>query len=143
MKFRNWFLSEEEGESNIRHLIDSQGLILFFKKDGDYFGAGEDGRIVFARIKNPDEDTPEGWEDEASFTASNLTKMLNGEPGQQVFNSDSIKKIKVVDVDDVVKNLKNHSSPSHKASMSIIRLMQRDGDHDRDEAPNFNRADEE
>lgn len=141
----NSFLTEEES-LNIQHLLDSQGMIFFFEKDDDYFGAGEDSRVIFARMKHPDDDSPNGWAEEASFTADNLTKMMQGEPCQRVFGTDDIKKIKVIDRDDIIDKLKDvaHESGERVGSIKVLkitRLMPRK--HDRDEAPNFVRADEE
>jgi hypothetical protein len=141
MTFKKWFLSEQDNEDKIKHLIDGHNLILFFKKGDEYFGSGEDGRIVFARIKNPDEDTPDGWEDEASFSAFNLNKLAKGEPCQHVIDSNSIKKIKVVDREEVIEKLKNSTESDSKPSgIQIIRFGI--AKKDRDEAPNFTRTDE-
>lgn len=150
MKFRQWFnqqlLAEEEKDSKIRHFLDTQGLILFFKKDKDYFGADEDGRVVFARLKDPDDETPSGWADEATFSAANLSKMVQGQPSTHIFSKNDIKKIKVVDRDKVIDSLKDTESDGG-VKMSAIRIVRIghsfDGQHDRDDAPNFVRADEE
>jgi hypothetical protein len=142
MTFKKWFLSEQENEDKIKHLIDGNNLILFFKKGDEYFGSGEDGRIVFARIKNPDEETPDGWADEASFSALNLNKLAKGEPCQHVIDSNSIKKIKVVDREEVIGKLKGSTEADSKPSgIQIIRFGI--ATKDRDEAPNFTRTDEE
>lgn len=144
MRFKNWFSVTQENEDSIRSLIDGQGLVLFFKKDDEYFGTGEDGRIVFARIKNPDDETPEGWEDEASFVACNLNKMAQGENSQHVFNRDAIKKLKVVDADEVIDKLSKVKlkNDSKNNGLKIIHF-QTFSHQDRDEAPNFSRTDEE
>lgn len=136
------YLLESDNETTIRNLIDQHGLIMFFKKDDDYFGCGEDGRIVFAKMKNPDEDMPEGWEDEASFTATNIGKMIHGEPSQQVFDSKTIKKLKVVDSDEVIEKLKNDATDAGK-KLSSIKIIQMPATKDRDQAPNFTRTDED
>lgn len=137
------FIVEEEEANKLNDFIDGNGLILFFKKGDSYFGAGEDSRVVFARLKNPDEDTPSGWEDDASFTAINLTKLANGEPAQHVFDRNDIKKMKIMDRDKVIDALRDESSetgiPIKVTSLRIIRV----GQKDRDAAPNFLRADEE
>lgn len=140
------YLLEEEDQEHLKHFLDMQGLILFFKKDGDYFGAGEDSRVVFARLKNPDDENSKGWEDEASFTATNLSKMVNGEPSTNIFDKEDIKNIKIVDRDDMVKKLSEKASASgtRLGSVRIIKFSRHDPDHsDRDDAPNFGRTDEE
>lgn len=99
------YLEEEEDKNKIRFNIESRGMIFFFEKDGTMFGTGEDGRVVFARIKSPDDDQPEGWEEEASFMAYNLNKLMKGEKVQHIFGKDELKKIKVLDLDDVIETL--------------------------------------
>ena len=114
-EFRDWieladnFMLESEVDSKIDSLIDEQGIILFFKKDDDVYGCSEDGRVVFARIKNPDEDLPSGWEDEASFSAFNLNKMVRGEPGEHVLKKDDIEKLKVIEREEAVEELRKEA----------------------------------
>ncbi len=142
----NQSILEEEERNDIQHLIDSHGMILFFKKDKDYFGAGEDSRVVFARLKNPDEDTPSGWADEANFTAENLSKIMRGEPGQQVFDKSDLSKIKIMDKDKIVEELKKipKEKGEHFNSIKVIKLSRLfSPNHSRDDAPNFTRADED
>lgn len=137
-------LSEDEEAEKIRSFADSHGLILFFKKDKEYFGAGEDSRVVFARLKNPDEDTGDGWADEANFSAINLSKLVKGEVSQHIFGNADIKKIKIMDRDEVADALKGSGSDAPKpfGSLRIIKISH-SAQHDRDDAPNFTRADEE
>jgi hypothetical protein len=136
------YLLESDNEATIRNLIEQHGLIMFFKKDSEYFGCGEDGRIVFAKMKNPDDDMPEGWEKEANFTATNISKLIRGESSQQVFDSEAIKKLKVVDSDEVIEKLKNDASDKGE-KISSIKIIQMPSDKDRDQAPNFTRTDED
>lgn len=146
--FKKWLFEEEDTESNIDSMIDSEGFILFFKKDGECFGANEDGRVVFAKMKNPDDDLPSGWEDEASFSAQNLTKKIKGEPATHLFKKSDFGKIKVMDRKEMSKELKKiadslgkeafKKEPSFKV-LDIAKLFQKEPD----EAPNFIRADEE
>lgn len=139
------YVLEEEAENNLRHFLDMHGLILFFKKDGDYFAAGEDSRVVFARLKNPDKDSAKGWEDEASFSATNLSKMVRGEPSTNVFDKDDIKKIKIVDKEKVLEDLKSNAAEkgSNLKAIRFIKLSIPTGGQDRDDAQNFLRTDEE
>lgn len=144
------YLLEEEDANKLRHTLEAQGFVLFFKKGSEYFGASEDSRVVFARMKNPDDEMPDGWEDEASFSAINLNKLVKGEPAQHVFGKTDLKKIKIVDRDDVVEALKGEIDEDHpmkhgEPKFGAIRVIKitRFQHHDRDEAPNFHRADEE
>jgi hypothetical protein len=148
-KFRSFInkaLIDEEEQNNIQHLLDSRGMIFFFKKENDYFGAGEDSRVIFARIKNPDDESPDGWAEEASFTADNLTKMMQGEPCQRVFDKDDMKGIKVVDREKIIDELKDvtHKTGEPMGTIKVIKLSRLMFPNlDRDEAPNFTRADED
>lgn len=137
--------NEADNESNIKQIIDGHGMVFFFKKDDDFFGVGEEGRISFARIKNPDNESPDGWEDDASFTAFNISKMVNGEVSQSVFDKDSIKNIKVVDRDDVISELKDSAKETgvSKDCIKIIRFGIMPTDKDRDETPNLTQKDEQ
>lgn len=136
------YLLENDNELTIKNLIDQQGLIMFFKKDNDYFGCGEDGRIIFAKMKQPDDELPDGWEDEASFTATNISRLVQGQPSQQVFDKKAIKKLKIVDADEVVEKLKNDATDAGK-NLSSIKIIKIPNNHDRDQAPNFSRTDED
>lgn len=113
-------MTEEEEKRDIEYLLDSQGIIFFFEKDKEYFGTGEEGRMIFARMKNPDDDTSE----EANFTAQNLSKMIAGEPSQHVFSLEDLNKINVVSKDDVVKKLKTVSDDTGERfdSIKIIKI---------------------
>lgn len=73
-------------------------LIFFFEKDGTLYGASENSRLIYANIKNPDEDAGKGWAKDASFVAVNLSKTKEtGIKEETIFSSKDIKDIKVVD----------------------------------------------
>lgn len=97
-------VDRDRKEKEIRNLVDGQGLLLFFKFKGEVFGAGEDGRIVFARIKNPEKGEEE-WGKEASFSAINLTKTVSGKKTSSIFGAKDLESIKVIDSDAAVKAL--------------------------------------
>lgn len=138
------YLLEEENSNSIRHFLDLQGIVLFFKKGKDYFGATEDSRVIFARLKNPSDETSDGWEDEANFTATNLTKMVKGEPSDNVFDKEDIKEIRVVDQEKAISALASVSADAGKKfqPLKIMRSGNSFIHKDRDDAPNFVRTDE-
>ena len=146
-KFRKWLTLDEDAQGRVDALIDQSGLILFFKKDGDIFGATEDSRVLFAKMKSPDDDMPADWENEASFTADNLNKKIRGEPGQHVFSKEDFKKMEIIDREDAVKALKKEAKkagdeiPDTKFH-HVLNLSKLFRQKDPDEAPNFVRADE-
>jgi hypothetical protein len=135
-------LSEEEEADKIKNFADTHGLVLFFKKDKDYFGASEDSRVVFARLKNPDDEVSDGWEEEANFSAINLSKLVKGDVSQHVFSKSDIKKIKIMDQEKVIDALKGSGTDSPKP-FAALRIIKISAQHSRDDAPNFTRADEE
>ena len=146
-------LYEEGEDGKIDSLLDGNGNILFFEKDGDIFGAGEESRVFFAKLKNPDEEMPKKWADEASFTAENLTKNIKGEPARHVFNKSDLKTIEVVDRDNAFDKLKGTADdmgddafPSNREDgmPSLDKIIHIIRPHkDPDDAPNFVQADEE
>lgn len=116
---------------------------MFFSKGEDVFGTGEDGRVVFAKLKKPDEETTPGWVEEASFSAINLSKAVNGNPAQHVFSKKDLKEIKIIDRDDAAKKLESHVGKGKEIS-SPIKVINISSlfDKDSDEAPNFIQAKE-
>ena len=139
----------DDCRARVESMIDND-YVLLFKKGDDIFGGGEDSRVIFAKMKDPnDEDAPSGWAEEASFSADNLIKKLKGEPAQHVFDKDDLKKIKIIERDDAVdelhkeaEKLGDNAFPKPKMHiLDLSKLFQRQKDPD--EAPNFVRADED
>jgi hypothetical protein len=110
----------EEQETKINDLLDRHGMILFFKKGGDLYGAPEDSRLVFAKLKDhEDNDDPmqPGFRDEAKFLAINLIKSMFGSEEDSVetlFGNQDVPKIKVCDRDVVIQYLMNHKPKKKK-----------------------------
>ncbi len=144
----DWHLIENEIDGRVEDLIAP--FVFFFKKDKELFGAGEESRLVFAKMKHPDDDLPSGWKDEANFTAHNLNKSVIGEPAQHVFSCKDLKAIKILDKEKVseilhkdIEKLGDKAFPkTKKPSFNLIDLS-RFLRKDPDDAPNFTRADEE
>lgn len=95
----------QEKQDIIRNALDESDLVLFFTKNNEVFGAPEESRLVFARMKNPDSDTPKGWGSEANFKALNLENALKGYKTETVIGINDLKKIKIIDKDDALKAL--------------------------------------
>lgn len=145
--FRKWLHITEDAKEKIESMIDEGEYILFFKKGGDIFAASEDSRVAFAKMKNPDADMPRNWEEEASFTADNMDKMLRGEPGQHVFSKKDINEMKVMDREKVIEELGEKAQslgddafPRKGIKFIDIRSLFH---HDPDQAPNFVQANED
>lgn len=97
---------KQEKQNKVKNIIDGKNLIMFFKKGNSLFGAPEESRIVFARMKNPDtDDLPEDWGDDASFSAFDLAKTLNGEPVENLFSMNDLPDIDVVTRDEIENSL--------------------------------------
>jgi hypothetical protein len=96
---------DQDKQSKIRSILDGAGLVMFFSKDGEFFGAPEDSRVTFARMKQPDEDADKNWRKEANFLAINLSKAIKGSPDKNVFGLDALSKVKIMDKEDVFKLL--------------------------------------
>jgi len=107
------FCAEEELKDKIHSLLDSPSFVFYFTRGKDIYGAPEESRVTFARMKTKDEDMPEGWEDEATFMGINLTKVVRNEGGNQsVFSNKDLKKIKIIDKEKAYKNLLKQSKES-------------------------------
>lgn len=92
-------------------LVDGHDYIFFFTTRGNVYGANENARSVFSVMKNP-MDEP-GYED-MSFSATNLTKAMEGEPKEEIFIYKDIEKIKVIQKEDAYRILMNKKKVKHK-----------------------------
>jgi hypothetical protein len=82
-------------------LMEDNDLVFFFKKDKVLYGASENSRLTFARMKNPEKEEKQ-WSKEATFSAYNLEQE---KPNEIVFGSKDLKSIEVVDQEKVEKEL--------------------------------------
>lgn len=100
---------ENKDNQKIKNLLDGQNLIMFFTKNNKLFGAPEESRIVFAKMKNPegDEDMPDNWEEEANFMAYDLINALTGQNKESIFTAKDLPLIKILDRDQMEKQLKD------------------------------------
>lgn len=107
--FRQWMdlWDEQEGIMKVKSILENNGLVLFFQKGKEIYGAPESSRVTFAKMKNPEdeEDMPDGWEDEANFAAFDLLKALMGQRIQVIFNKKDMNGLKILDQDAVEKLL--------------------------------------
>jgi hypothetical protein len=108
-----------ENIDSMNDLLDKHELILFFKKGDDYFGAPEDSRVVFAKLKTDTEDDPmmPGFRQEARFPAFNLIKFLSNDPEkstESVFGIKDLPKISVCTREEAVENMLKFSKNKSK-----------------------------
>jgi hypothetical protein len=110
----------------IKTLLDNNDLIFFFTRDsGEIFGCDEDARLTFARIKSP-EPEDEDWAQDASFSAHNLSRALNGDKSKNIFSKKDLKEIKIIDRKEVERLLNKQAT---KAGGPIITDL-KDDDYD-------------
>lgn len=89
-------------ENEVSDLLDGGRYILFFKKGDNVFGAPEESRVIFAKLKNPDDDITQQWKDEAKFVATNLLQSVMGQPVDTMFGCKDVKDMEVMDRDKVM-----------------------------------------
>lgn len=104
----------------ITSLLDGNELILFFVRDDEVFGADEDSRVMFARMKHPTPDDGKDWAKEANFAAWSLTKALNGNKSKSIFSHKDAKNINIIDRNKAEKLL---SKQAEKAGGPIITSL--------------------
>ena len=106
----------QEQEDRLNDILDKHEIILFFNKDKELFGAPEDSRVIFAKLKTDDDDEPMmlNFRQEAQFPAINLFKCLNSNDDessvQSVFGLKDLPKIKVCDRESAVKQMMKHAT---------------------------------
>lgn len=124
----------------IKTLLEGNGLVLFFKKGKSLYGAPESSRVTFAKMKNPDEDTPKKWADEANFAAFDMGKALKGEKIQVMFGSKDLDDLKIIDQEQIEKELAKQGSPG----VEISNIDTDDDDHPTapENDPTINRVNE-
>lgn len=121
LHFRLWLEDKESKQGRIRTLLDGQNLILFFTRGDSVFGAPEESRLVFAKMKSHDDDMPDGWADEANFLAFDLMQALAGQRVENMFGKKDLRKIKIIGPEDVEKMLmKGHASPKPADNLKTI-----------------------
>jgi len=93
-------------KTEIRSLIESE-LSLFFSYNKELYGCPEESRLVFAKLKAKDTDVAPEWHEEAGFLAFNLSRaMTTEEIPKRLFYKKDLKTIKIIDKDQIIKDLK-------------------------------------
>lgn len=101
-------IMKEEDDRFVRSkmLVDGHDFIFFFMCRGSVYGANENARSVFSVMKNPMDE--QGYE-EMSFSATNLSKAMQGDPKEEIFIYKDMNSIKVIK-----KEVARHMLMSHK-----------------------------
>lgn len=92
---------EVKNKFNKKCLMEDNDIVFFFKKDKTIYGGSENSRLIFARMKNP-EDGDEKWSKDATFSAYDLEQE---KPSETVFNKQDLDKIKIIDQEKAEKEL--------------------------------------
>lgn len=103
--FLEWLSETTEITARIGSVIDKENLIFFFDKDGEYYGCPEESRLIYAKLKTPDEDVSPAWNDEANFFAYNLSHASEENIPKRIFYKKDLKDIKIMGRDEVEKEL--------------------------------------
>ena len=98
----NYAQALQEQEDRLNNLLDKHGLILFFTKGKDLYGAPEESRVIFAKLKTDDDDDPmmPNFRQEARFPAINLFRSMSGDPEEGVENVFGLKDLPLLKVCD-------------------------------------------
>jgi len=123
----------QEQRDKIGDMLDRHEFSLFFKKGNNYFGAPENSRIIFAKLKNDDDDEPmmPGFRDQAKFLALNLLKSMSDEndPSEAMFGVNDLPGISVCDREDVIEKMLNHK-PAKKTSLIVKIANKKEDDNE-------------
>jgi hypothetical protein len=112
---QNIMREEDDKFVRAKELVDGYDYILFFICRGSIYGANETSRSVFSVMKNP-MDEP-GYE-EMSFSASNLSKAMKGDPKEEIFIYKDIDCIKVINKDVARHMLMKHKKGKEDSEVS-------------------------
>jgi len=110
MALWNYAQAIQEQEDKLNGLLNKHGLILFFTKGKDLYGAPEDSRVIFAKLKSDEDDDPmmPNFRQEARFPAINLFRSMTSGPEdsvESVFGMKDIPLLKVCDREKAIEML--------------------------------------
>ncbi len=91
-------ITEENNDS------EQNDLCVFFKKNGSVYGATEEGRITYARMKNPESKEDISWKKDAVLILYDLEK--ESEDKRIMIKSSEISKFDLISQDKAEKILK-------------------------------------
>jgi hypothetical protein len=101
------YFTEQKVKNNknqIKALLGDNNFVFFFEKNKEIFGAPEESRLIFARMKNP-ESVDRTWVNDANFSGLNLNKALHGEKTENLFNISDLNKIKILNQEEAYDKL--------------------------------------
>lgn len=95
--------SHNEKKDKIKNALDDQNLIMFFKVGDSIFGAPEESRIMFARMKNPTDDLAP--DNDANFLGLDLSRILSGGSAENLFSMNDLPNLQVITRDQAEDHL--------------------------------------
>jgi hypothetical protein len=90
----------ENEKEKLEKTIEQKGLCLFIEFENEVYGTTEEGRLIFAKLKDKEES--QNWKKESTFTATNLKTLKD-----RVFGIKNIQDIKVIDLKQAIKKVIN------------------------------------
>lgn len=104
-------VEKEKHTDKINSMLDASEFIMFFLKGGEVYGAPEMSRLIFAKMKDPDdEENSDDWAEEASFSGYVLKDALKGQETIRLFHQKDLKGLRVIDKDKAVQLLMNQKA---------------------------------
>lgn len=122
--------ADDMSKDHIKSIIEGGGFIFFFEKGNELFAASESSRVAFATMKHPDKDIPKAWPKEATFTALNLDRALDGTPIKSVFNYKDLDKIHVKEADEMYDLLMDKIKKFPSGKINLQKAIQYNDDDD-------------
>ena len=105
-------------QDNLDAILAGNNFVFYFMRDKEIYGAPEESRITFARMKFPTDDVPAGWAREATFKGFSINDALEGRKTETVIGFDDLKDIKVIDEEVVRKKLAKKDDSEAKVDIS-------------------------
>lgn len=113
--------ADQMTKDQIKQILDGGDFVLFFKKGNEVFASNEQSRVVFATMKNPDNELPKNWSKEANFMAIDLGKALEGYTVKKIFDKKDLKDIKIIDSEDMYQLLLKLAN--HNGRMNLNKVI--------------------
>lgn len=117
-EFNLWEAALEK-QAKIQAVLNDNDLVFFFSKGKEIYGAPETSRVIFARMRHPDEETSAAWVKEANLLAFNLGKVLQGDDGKVVFGAKELDDIKIIDQDKAETELMHVKVSDKKPDIDV------------------------
>ena len=118
-----------KNRDKLKALLGANDFVFFFEKDKEIFGAPEESRLMFARMKTPEPDD-KNWIKEGNFSGLNLNKALQGEKSESLFSYTDLDKVKIIDQEIALTKLAKVAKDSDK-----IKTVLSGDDNPHPEAP--------